>query len=634
MKKNTLILALGLIVTPTLAMADVVLSEVLYDAPNNYAVEEYVELFNASCSTVNLSNYTLQDNGATYQLSGTVAPNSYFVVARNAAGYQGLFNQAANLGNLSLTLGNSGDYVKLLKSNATIDTVAWEGGLAGWSISTRNKSIHRTSLSSGNSAWAVSSNAGSHQSGDLTFDCAPVIDNKLSNNQAKTNLSANKGDTLNYTFEVAANASKFTVTTAANNGDADLIVSLNGKQLCKPYLEGSNEQCRIASPKAGRYSIDVNAYQAFNGLSLTAKITAATPPPVLNTVLSNNVSATVINIAQGSQAHYQVDLPAKATDLKIAITGGSGDADLYLQFDKAATKSSHICRPYLEGNEEVCKVAVPSAGQYHIMLDAYRAVSDLTLTASFTVATATTPPLPVEYQFDSYYEAAINQTGATLKSALNTIIKDHVRFTYSQAWDGLGYADEDPNNTDNVILLYTNRSEPKINRAGMSNSQDAWNREHVWAKSHGFPSSAQHAYTDLHHLRPADVSVNSARGNKDFLNGGSEILEAPGTFTDTDSFEPVSTAKGDVARMIFYMDVRYQGNDSSGTPDLSIANGTTSTGVAQLGDLCTLLQWHLSDPVSDWERRRNNRIFQWQKNRNPFIDNPQWVTALYQGQCQ
>ena len=168
----------------------------------------------------------------------------------------------------------------------------------------------------------------------------------------------------------------------------------------------------------------------------------------------------------------------------------------------------------------------------------------------------------------------------------------------------------------------------------MSNSQDAWNREHVWAKSHGFPDSSQYAYTDLHHLRPADVSVNSSRGNKDFDVGGSEISEAPGNHTDADSFEPMDKVKGDVARMIFYMDVRYEGNDNSGTPDLSIANGTTNTGAALLGDLCTLLSWHQQDPVSDWERRRNNRIFEWQKNRNPFIDNSGWASELYGASCQ
>ncbi len=639
MKKKNILLGLAITALSPLSFADVVLSEVLYDAPNNDTTEEYIELFNASCSAIDLSNYKLQDNGSTYVLSGTIAPNSYFSVAKNDAAYFALFNQHADANDLSLTLGNSGDYIKLLKNNAVIDTVAWEHGLANWPISTKDKSIYRTSLNTGNTAWAVSSNAGSHNTGSLTFDCVPTTDNQLFNNKPKTGLSANKGQTLDFVVNVPVNSSKLTINMTGNNGDADLILSFNNKQICKPYLNGSNEQCSISGPAAGIYTVEVNAYQEFSALSLVVNIDAITiEPQPASTVLTNALPVSDIVISTGEQIHYQFDVPADASNLSVAISGGTGDADLYLQFEQAPTTSSNICRPYLNGNNESCDIAAPSTGRYYIMIDAYSAVDALTLTASF-VAPVVQPTEPTDppsegYQYDVYYQTAISQSGASLKSSLNTIIKDHVRFTYSQAWDGLGYADEDPNNTDNVILLYTNRSEPKINRAGMSNSQDAWNREHVWAKSHGFPSSGQHAYTDFHHLRPADVSVNSARGNKDFLNGGSEISEAPGNFTDDDSFEPVNTAKGDVARMIFYMDVRYEGNDNSGTPDLSITNGTTNTGNAQLGDLCTLLQWHNSDPVSDWERRRNQRIFQWQKNRNPFIDNPQWANDLYQIQCQ
>jgi len=84
---------------------------------------------------------------------------------------------------------------------------------------------------------------------------------------------------------------------------------------------------------------------------------------------------------------------------------------------------------------------------------------------------------------------------------------------------------------------------------------------------------------------------------------------------------------------VLYMDVRYQGNDSSNTPDLTVVQGTTSADEPKLGDLCTLLSWHNQDPVSDWERRRNNRVFEWQHNRNPFIDNPAWANAIFGSAC-
>ena len=569
--KKKLILAAVLAAAPVISHANIVLSEVLYDAPNNDSTEEYVELFNASCQSINLSSYQLQDNGATMSLSGIVAANSYFTVAKNSSAYQALFNQAPDANNLSLTLGNSGDYVRLLNNDTVIDTVAWENGLSGWTISTRNKSIHRTALTSAISSWSVSSNAGSHHSGELSIDCAPTTpSNVLENNTPRTGLTATRGNALDFTIDIPNSATALNVTIAANNGDADLIVSHNNQEVCKPYLDGSNEQCDITSPATGTYTVEVNAYRSFNNLSLTATYTTTSPvdpiEPPANTVLINKQPLQNIAIAKNDQRQYQFDVPAQATDLAIVISGGSGDADLYVQHNTPATTSSHICRPYLGGNEESCSFATPQSGRYHILLDAYAAVSGLTLEASYKTPAPVDPVDPVtpptDYEYNVYYQSAIAANTQNLKSSLNAIIKDHVRFSYSQAWDGLGYADEDPDNSNNVILLYTGRSEPKTNRAGMSNSQDAWNREHVWAKSHGFPSSGQHAYTDFHHLRPADVSVNSARGNKDFLTGGSEIGEVPGTFTDSDSFEPADNVKGDVARMIFYMDVRYQGSDA------------------------------------------------------------------------
>ncbi|MBB1476811.1 endonuclease I [Shewanella vesiculosa] len=524
--------------------ANLLISEVLYDTPNNDSTEEYVELFNAGCDVIDLSQYQISDNGSSYNLQGSLASGEYFTVAANSAGFNNLFNLLPDLSGMPLALGNSGDFVRLNKGAQEIDVVAWEGGISGWSLNVQDVSLYRTTVLNTKSAadWNASNTPGTPSTGSLTTNCGGtggVSDNQLGNGQAKTNLTASTGQTLKYLADLPANATQVTVTMSGGSGDADLYVRQGSEPTsseydCAPYMSGNNEQCPISNPVAGRYYINLQSYAAFSGVSL-----------VLN---------------------YTVN-----TDTGGGTGTGEGDG---------------------------------SAGDNG------------------------------SYAFNTYYAAAIGQSGAALKASLNQIIKGHTRFSYSQVWDGLGYADEDPANSNNVILLYTGRSEPKTNRAGMSNSQDAWNREHVWAKSHGFPDSSQYAYTDLHHLRPADVSVNSSRGNKDFDVGGSEISEAPGNHTDADSFEPMDEVKGDVARMIFYMDVRYEGNDNSGTPDLSIANGTTNTGAALLGDLCTLLSWHLQDPVSDWERRRNNRIFEWQKNRNPFIDNSGWASELYGASCQ
>ncbi|MEA9445711.1 endonuclease [Candidatus Fukatsuia symbiotica] len=173
---------------------------------------------------------------------------------------------------------------------------------------------------------------------------------------------------------------------------------------------------------------------------------------------------------------------------------------------------------------------------------------------------------------------------------------------------------------------------PQNFRSGQTDDQDAWSREHVWAKSHGFPKPSQFAYTDIHHLRPADISVNNTRRNKDFDWGGTPLAESPENKTDRDSFEPADNVKGDVSRMLFYMDVRYEGDIDSKVGDLSLVDEAGTNG-NELGKLCTLLEWHRQDPVSDWERRRNERIYARQGNRKPFIDYPKWAIGIYGERC-
>ena len=95
-----------------------------------------------------------------------------------------------------------------------------------------------------------------------------------------------------------------------------------------------------------------------------------------------------------------------------------------------------------------------------------------------------------------------------------------------------------------------------------------------------------------------------------------------------DTFEPPDVAKGDVARAMFYMDVRYAG-DTDGEPDLQLVDEVNTSGT-QLGKLSTLIHWHFQDPPDDFERQRNNLIYtNWQGNRNPFVDHPEWVLKVW-----
>lgn len=235
---------------------------------------------------------------------------------------------------------------------------------------------------------------------------------------------------------------------------------------------------------------------------------------------------------------------------------------------------------------------------------------------------------------DGYYNETGSLAGEELKTALYNIIKNHKEFPYTSTntdvWDILKKTDQDTINSENVILLYTGWT---VNAAQEWNNEKGWNREHVWAKSHGDFGTEMGAGTDVHALRPCDITVNTARWNYDFANGGEIYVDADGTTEcrrTSNSWEPRDIVKGDVARMIFYMATRYEGEGFE--PDLELVDYVNSSPNYQPlhGKLSDLYAWHQNDPVSDWERNRNDIIYyQYQGNRNPFIDHPEYAEKIW-----
>ncbi|GAA2420327.1 endonuclease I family protein [Streptomyces glaucus] len=247
----------------------------------------------------------------------------------------------------------------------------------------------------------------------------------------------------------------------------------------------------------------------------------------------------------------------------------------------------------------------------------------LALTAPAVTAT---PAAATTTAYDStYYRNAVGKTGTSLKSALHTIVSSQTKLSYSALWEALKVTDQDPANSANVVLLYSGKSRSKSLNGG---DVGDWNREHVWAISHGDLTTSTGPGTDLHHIRPEDVTVNSIRGNKDFDEGGSAVGGTSTSYTDSDSFEPRDAVKGDVARMILYMAVRYEGDDAWADlePNDKVGNGSNP----YTGRLSVLKQWNEQDPPDAFEERRNQVIYDsYQKNRNPFIDHPEWVEAIW-----
>ena len=263
-----------------------------------------------------------------------------------------------------------------------------------------------------------------------------------------------------------------------------------------------------------------------------------------------------------------------------------------------------------------------------------------------------------------YYDLVDTSNADTLRDSLHEIIDDHQRFPYTSSatdtWDILEEADEDPDNASNIIDIYKNES---YSKEGGGNSN--YNREHTWPKSYGFPDdgSTNYPYTDAHHLFLANSSYNSSRSNKPYADCDSSCSEKVTTSNNsrggsstesnwttgsgaTGSWQTWSERKGDTARALMYLAVRYEGGTHGVTgasePNLIltddralIANSNTGDNltVAYMGLKSTLLQWHEDDPVDDFERRHNEAVYENQGNRNPFVDYPEYVTCVFESNC-
>ncbi len=230
----------------------------------------------------------------------------------------------------------------------------------------------------------------------------------------------------------------------------------------------------------------------------------------------------------------------------------------------------------------------------------------------------------VQAQPTGYYNGTENKSGEELKAALNDIISGHTVYSYFYSKEIFKLSDADPSNPNNVIQIYTGRSWPNND---YGNGPDQLNREHIWAKSHGNFEDVQPMDGDVHNLKPIDASVNMDKSNLDYDNGGTQHPEATGCFFTSDTWEPRDEDKGDVARIIFYMDTRYQGEN--GELDLTVVDEVNTYPYPKHGKLSTLLEWNLMDPPDAFERNRNNVIYSFQHNRNPFIDNPQFAELIW-----
>ena len=254
------------------------------------------------------------------------------------------------------------------------------------------------------------------------------------------------------------------------------------------------------------------------------------------------------------------------------------------------------------------------------------------------LATAQIPP---------YYSSIdFSQSGDNLKVQLsNLIIDTHDNFiVYTSGtpntWDVLSISDLEYSTSDNVLLVYGYDNNDgmfisdrlrgvfeKCNFFGCAGTAGLWNREHVFAKSLANPSlvansSSAGPGTDVHNLRAADSQKNTQRSNSLFIDDSGVESKV----TNDGYFYPGDEWKGDVARIIMYMYLRYPSQCEA------MNSATGSANYSPNGDMPDVfLEWNKEDPVSALELTRNDVISSYQGNRNPFIDNPYLATLIWNG---
>jgi len=267
---------------------------------------------------------------------------------------------------------------------------------------------------------------------------------------------------------------------------------------------------------------------------------------------------------------------------------------------------------------------------------------------------------PLVNPWGDYYDTVDVTSGASMRLTGHQAIDDHQQIPYSSGgtdtWVVLELADEAPNDPNNILDVYRNAIYPK-----QGGGNPDYDREHAWPQSYLPDNSSTYPQSDCHHLFLVDSSYNSSRGNLPYDTCDGSCTERPTELNNTQgggtgsypgnsnwrrdgTWETWISRRGDVARALLYLDVRYEGGTHSITghtePDLILTDdrnlivaSSASDTTSYMGVLSTLVRWHCEDPVSAEEVARHQVVVSYQGNRNLFIDHPEWVYCVFFNLC-
>ena len=437
----------------------------------------------------------------------------------------------------------------------------------------------------------------------------------------------------------------FTLATSTNlvnalmydTNDADATALMNLLGVTAQYNEGQNSLPATQSVQRktdGTYETKNPTPGAnndgsgivFNGITITT-----------NTANKNEGDSFSITFTTQTSVTSDLTFTYSLNNSSFTTTDFTGNTTVFIPSgSNTFTTTISLTDDIFDEGDEVLKIkfgAIPP--QYKRLNDN---ISIRVIDNDFTVAPFGTPLNPTYGIVSSstpagYYDSLEGLSGAALKQAVQDIIANPAvvrAHNYGDIIEILKTADQNPKNSNEVWLMYVEQSRSKLEFQDTGINTGKWNREHIYPQSRGgytdgtssipdginiwLPTNANDilaGHADAHHLRAEDGAENSLRSNKDYgltgYNGPSGTL---------------GSWKGDVARSVFYMAVRYNA--------LSVVNGDIAdTTMGQLGDLASLLTWNTLDPSDDFEMNRNNYIYTWQVNRNPFIDYPDLANYIW-----
>lgn len=315
------------------------------------------------------------------------------------------------------------------------------------------------------------------------------------------------------------------------------------------------------------------------------------------------------------QANTTVTIPAGSTTISTNIllvddNENEGDEIMKIQFGS-------LPAGYKRGNDQIAIEIIDD--------DFGTSTYGTPLNPTYGIVSTTAP--------DNYYATLEGLSGNSLKMAIQAIIADSTvvrAHNYGDVFEILKMADRNPENHNHIWMMYKEQTRSKLLIQTTGSGAGKWNREHIYPQSRGGftdgtsedadgmaiwevtdATKRYHGHADAHHIRAEDNQENSSRNNRNF-----GLTEYNGFDGNQGSW------KGDVARAVFYMAIRYN--------DLDVVNGSPADNIlGQIGDLATLLTWNTTDPSDDFEMNRNNYIYTWQYNRNPFIDHPNLADYIW-----